>query len=76
MLPRVVVQVLSQLQETSHHDAVQNGDDDHLDDGDGDGDDADHVGHLGDLGDLGDPLLVNTVQASLIKFLLWSMLVM
>ena len=34
MLPRVVVQVLSQLQETSHHDALQNGGDDHPDDGD------------------------------------------
>ena len=34
MLPRVVVQVLSQLQETTHHDALLNADDDHPDDGD------------------------------------------
>ena len=45
MLPRVVVQVLSQLQETSHHDALQN------DGGGGDADDVDHV----DVGDLDDP---------------------
>ena len=44
MLPQLVVQVLSQLQETSHHDALQNGDDDHLDDGGGgDADQIDHV---------------------------------
>ena len=43
MLPRVVVQVLSQLQEASHHDAVQNGDDDHLDNGDGAGSNVDHT---------------------------------
>ena len=41
MLPQVVVQVLSQLQETSHHDALQNGDGHHL----VGGDDVNHRDH-------------------------------
>ena len=52
MLPQVVVQVLSQLQETSHHDALLDGDGDHLNDG-GDGD-ADHIDDVDD-GGLDDP---------------------
>ena len=43
------MQVLSQLQETTHHDALQNGDDDH-----GGGGDADHVDNVED-GDFDDP---------------------
>ena len=43
------MQVLSQLQETSHHDALLNADDDH-----GGGGDADHIDHVDD-GDLDDP---------------------